>query len=244
MGSFEGQVAVVTGANSGIGEAIALELAGQGAQLCLLGRDAAALHAVAQAASKRQPQALCYRTDLGLDGGIEEFVLSVQRDIGQVDMLIHSAGVIALGAMEAASMDDFDRQFRINVRAPYKLTQSLLPMLKKTQGQIVFINSSAGFNARASVGQYAATKHALKAISDSLREEVNGYGIRVMSVYPGRTATRMQAEIHAAEGKPYFPEALLQPADVAREVVHALSLPRTAEVTDIHIRPMIKPKVT
>jgi NADP-dependent 3-hydroxy acid dehydrogenase YdfG len=126
------------------------------------------------------------------------------------------------------------------VRAPYLLTQSLLPLLRSRRGQIVFINSSAGHVARGNVGQYAATKHALRALADSLREEVNADGIRVLSVYPGRTATPMQAKLHAVEQKEYRPDDLLQPQDVAAVVANALSLPRSAEVTDIHVRPLRK----
>ncbi len=112
-------------------------------------------------------------------------------------------------------------------------------MLRARRGQIVFINSWAGFNARAGAGQYAATKHALRAIADSLREEVNSEGLRVLSVFPGRTATPMQETMHAIEGKEYLPERLQQPEDVAAVVVNALLLPRTAEVTEIRMRPLI-----
>jgi NADP-dependent 3-hydroxy acid dehydrogenase YdfG len=115
-----------------------------------------------------------------------------------------------------------------------------LPMIKSRQGQIVFINSSAGSNARACVSQYAATKNALKAIADSLRAEVNIYGVRVVSVFPGRTATPMQEMIHRMEGKAYHPELLMQPENVAEMVIKTLSLPRTAEVTDILMRPLTK----
>ena len=105
----------------------------------------------------------------------------------------------------------------------------------------MFINSSAGVSAKATVGAYAATKHALKAVADSLREEVNAAGVRVTSLYVGRTATRMQAELHAQEGKAYDPSGLIQPEDVASLTLHALSLPRTVEVTDVFLRPMRKP---
>jgi len=88
--------------------------------------------------------------------------------------------------------------------------------------------------------QYDSTKHALKAIADSLRAEINVHGVRALSVYLGRTASEMQERICQMERKTYRPELLLQPADVASVIVNALSLPRTAEVTDISIRPMIK----
>jgi NADP-dependent 3-hydroxy acid dehydrogenase YdfG len=97
-----------------------------------------------------------------------------------------------------------------------------------------------GLNAVAHIGQYAATKHALRAVADSLRAEVNPAGVRVLSVFLGRTATPMQATVHQMEGRAYRPELLIQPQDVATLVLNTLSLPRTAEVTDIHLRPMIK----
>jgi len=90
------------------------------------------------------------------------------------------------------------------------------------------------------LAQYAATKYALRAIADSLREEVNDKGVRVTSVYPGRTSSAMQAGVHAQEGRVYRPELLMQPDDVATVVMAALSLPRTAEMTDVSIRPMNK----
>jgi NADP-dependent 3-hydroxy acid dehydrogenase YdfG len=113
-------------------------------------------------------------------------------------------------------------------------------MITARCGQVVFINSSGALNAKPASVQYDATKHALKAIADGLRGEVNAAGVRVLSVYLGRTATDMQARIHQAEGKTYCPELLLQPESVASVIVNALGLARTAEVTDIHIRPMIK----
>jgi NAD(P)-dependent dehydrogenase (short-subunit alcohol dehydrogenase family) len=145
--------------------------------------------------------------------------------------------------MERSRIADLDLQYAINVRAPYAVTQRLLPLLAAARGQIVFINSSVGLTAkRSDVGQYAATKHALKAITDSLREEVNPKGIRILAVYLGRTATPMQESICRKEGRVYHPETLLQPEDVASVVLQALMLPPTAEVTDISIRPMTRPE--
>ena len=102
------------------------------------------------------------------------------------------------------------------------------------------MNSSAAGSAPASHAAYAASKAGLRAFADSLRAEVNRDGIRVLSVFPGRTATAMQAAIFDAEGKAYRPELLLQPDDVAAAVIAALDLPRTAELTDLHVRPAIK----
>jgi NADP-dependent 3-hydroxy acid dehydrogenase YdfG len=240
MGAFTDNIAVVTGATRGIGKAIALALAAQGATLCLVGRTLRTLEAVAESAQATASRVLCYQADFSLDKDIHELTDRLHTDFAHVDMLIHSAGVISLGQLETAPVEDFDWQYKINVRAPYALTQALLPMLRSRGGQIVFINSSAGLRARATVGQYAATKHALKAIADSLRDEVNGDGVRVLSVFLGRTASPMQAAVHEIEGRTYHPDRLLQTDDVASVVLHVLSLPRTAEVTDINIRPLMK----
>jgi NADP-dependent 3-hydroxy acid dehydrogenase YdfG len=239
-GQLAGRMAVVTGASSGVGRAIALALAGQGAQLCAVGRNSDRL-AETLAAVRRFSSAATFPIDLTVEEGFQTLLRYLEEKGGKVDILVHSAGVIYQDAMERARISDFDHQYAINVRAPYLVSQCLLPLLAKARGQIVFINSSVGLGVkRKEVGQYAATKHALKAIADSLREEVNPKGIRVLSIYLGRTATPMQKALYREEGRMYHPETLLQAEDVASTVVHALMLPPTAEVTDICIRPMSK----
>jgi NADP-dependent 3-hydroxy acid dehydrogenase YdfG len=104
----------------------------------------------------------------------------------------------------------------------------------------VFINSTVVFAPQANVGQYAATQHAVRSFADTLREEINPDGIRVVSVYPGRTASPLQARIHSLEGKPYVPERLLQPGDIAEVVLKVLTVPSTVEITDVRVRPAIK----
>ncbi|BAY24503.1 short-chain dehydrogenase/reductase SDR [Calothrix sp. NIES-2100] len=241
METLIGQVAVLTGASSGIGRAIALGLAAQGVKLCLLGRNLETLQTVAAIALETSPKVVCYAIDLTIDEDIRKLKTNLERDFEQIDLLIQSAGMFSMGTLQTSSVQELDLLYRVNVRAPYLLTQTLLPMLLSSSGQILFINSSVINSPRANLGQYAATQHALKAIADSLREEVNVEQIRVINVFPGRTATPLQARIHEIEGKPYHPERLMQPDDVADVVINALSLPRTAEVTDINIRPFAKP---
>lgn len=240
MSTLENQVAVVTGASSGIGKAIALGLAAQGASLCLVGRKLETLQSVADAAKGKASQHHCYQADLAVDREVDELIANIKRDIQSVDILVHSAGVIWLGPLEAATADQLDGHYKTNLRAPYVLTQGLLPALKSRQGQVLFVNSSAGLTAKANAGQYAASKHALKAVADSLREEVNPAGVRVLSLFLGRTASPMQAAVYAMEGKAYHPELLMQPEDVAAMAIHALTLPRSIEVTEISMRPLLK----
>lgn len=230
----------MTGASSGIGRAVALALAREGVEILAVGRNASAL-AETVAAVRRLSNATAFQIDLSVPEAFHPLVERLEKESAGLHVLVHSAGLYRQDRMENARIEDFDAQYAVNVRAPYLLTKSLLPMLAAARGQVVFINSSVGLAAkRAEIGQYGATKHALKAIADSLREEVNPRGIRVLSLYLGRTATPMQEALYRTEGKDYHPETLIQPEDVASVVVQALMLPATAEVTDISMRPMRK----
>jgi NADP-dependent 3-hydroxy acid dehydrogenase YdfG len=232
---FENQIAVVTGASSGIGRAIALRLASVGATVWLIGRDSHSLQNVARGAANAS-QVFCCQADLTIDDEVSR----IADSLDSVHILVHAAGIMNFGPLESAAIEDFDLQYRCNVRAPYLLTQALLPMLKRCHGQVVFLNSSIVQSVRLGVSQYKATKHALKAIADCLREEINPYGVRVLSIFPGRTATPGQAAIHELEGRTYKPELLVQPEDIADAVICALALPRTAELTNLDIRPLTK----
>ena len=240
MTDLTGQTAIVTGATGGVGRATAARLLARGATVVLVGRTEDAVEGTIATMGWRSAPVKGYAVDLAGATEVETFARRLADSYPNIHILVHGAGVITLARVEHALVADFDRHYSVNVRAPYQLTRALLPCLAACRGQIVFINSSAGINARAGIAQYAATKHALKAIADSLRDEVNELGVRVTSVFLGRTATAMQVAVHAHEGRSYDPARLLQPDDVAAIIVDALQLPRTAEVTDLHIRPMSK----
>ncbi len=238
MGLFSGQTILVTGASGGVGEAMARRLAEQDATVCLTGRNAQRLEEIADQLPDGRgrwcPADLTAEEELKK---LAEFVLEKNH---RLDAIVHCAAIIVLGTVATATKEDFERQFQVNVVAPFRLTQLLLSALISSRGQVVFINSSAGRNASAEVGQYAATKHALRAVADSLREESNAAGVRVCSLFLGSTATPMQAAIRAEQNRAYEPERLIQPADVAEMVAAVLALPRTAEVTDLALRPTEK----
>jgi NADP-dependent 3-hydroxy acid dehydrogenase YdfG len=235
-------VAVVTGASGGIGRATACALAAQGMSVCLTGRDVGRLQEAATGIGPGAPQVLVHPADLSTDEGIRGLVVRVSADLRRIDVLVHAAGTMRLGDVESVGWDDLDEQYRVNLRAPFLLTKAFLPMLKETHGQVVFVNSTAGLSAGgADNGLYAATKHALRSIAGSIRDHVNPYGIRVVSVFPGRTATAMQEAVHRFEGRSYEAAELVQAGDVAELIIGALTLSRTAEVTDVMVRPMKKP---
>jgi NADP-dependent 3-hydroxy acid dehydrogenase YdfG len=233
-----GQSAIVTGASGAIGAAIAEALAAEGAAVGLLGRRRPALERLARRIGDGSAPVVA---DLTSERELRAAVRGFLRREGRLDVLVHSNGIHLTAPLESARVQDFDRLWAANVRGPFLLTKQLLPALRASSGQIVFLNSSVGLETRPGVGQYSATQFALRALADTLRAEVNAEGVRVLSVYPGRTATKRQERIYREEGRPYEPARLLQPYDVAATVVGALLLPRTAEVTDVRIRSMIKP---
>jgi NADP-dependent 3-hydroxy acid dehydrogenase YdfG len=235
-------VAVVTGASSGIGRAIALGLAAEGAVVCLVGRDKDRLAEAEGAARAAGAHNACsLLADLTDESDQGELVKQLDDRYGGADILVHSAGIYARAPMETATLADLDALYAANVRAPYRLTQRMLPSLRRRKGDIVFINSTQGLSASAGVGQFAASQHALNAIADSLRDEINASGVRVAVLHVGSTATPRQERIFALMGRNYEPERLLQAEDVASAVLSLLRLPRTAEVTKLTIRPMQKP---
>jgi len=238
---FAGQKAVITGASSGIGQAIAAGLARQGAALWVVGRSRARLE---QALCSAAPSALsisAIEADLGTPGGASRAACELLAQLdGSLDVLVHCAGAISLGSIENAPVEELDAQYHVNLRAPFVLTQALLPLLRNSRGQVVFVNSTAGLKANANASQYSATKHGLRALADSLRDEENRNGVRVLSVFSGRASTPMQRAITGWEGKEFHPEYLLQPDDVASAMLHSLTLPRTAELTDLSLRPFRK----
>jgi NADP-dependent 3-hydroxy acid dehydrogenase YdfG len=238
--TLKDQITLVTGASGAIGGSIAAALAQQGASLCIASRDKVNLNNVAVRLRAATGRVDICPTDLTSETDIESLAEYVKKEFGRLDVLVHCAGAIDHGKLEDAPMESLDRQYSANVRGPLLLTKRLLPLLKKPRGQVVFINSSAGLTGRANTGHYSATKHACKALADTLRDEVNPDGVRVLSVFPGRTAGPRIQDLHAKEGRPYQPELLLQPEDIASVVLNALTLPWTAEVTNISIRPMQK----
>jgi NADP-dependent 3-hydroxy acid dehydrogenase YdfG len=208
-----------------VGHAIATQLAISGATVCGIRRTSTGPAFPADLGVEE------HAVDLADDHHVEAVADTVTRRHGDVSILVHAAGLYVPATLDAAALADLDAQYRINFRAPYLLTKLLLPTLRATAGHVVFIASTT--TGRAGIGQYAATKVALRAFAESLREELNPDGVRVTTIHLGRTATDMQRAVHEAEGRPFDPSRLIQPEDVASTVVHAVTLPATAQVSEL-----------
>lgn len=236
---LENTTALVTGASSGIGRATAKLLAHSKVKVALVGRRQSLLEDLA---AECGPRVSAYPCDMTDDAQLKELADRIRVDLSRIDILVHSSGIIKLGTTETSPVSDFDSQYAANVRAPYTLTQLLLPLLREASGQIIVVNSSiTRAHNTAGRGTYAATQHAVHAMTNALRDEVNEFGVRVTSIFPGTTATQRQMDLHAISGRRYDPDRMLQPEDVAEAVLFALTMGRTAEVTDLYLRPMLKP---
>jgi NADP-dependent 3-hydroxy acid dehydrogenase YdfG len=168
---------------------------------------------------------------------LRDFDSFVERtsDIDQLDVLVHSAGMVEIASLDDHDVSTWRDTFDLNVIAVAELTRVLLPKLRASNGHVVLINSGSGIRANANWGAYAASKFALRAYADVLRAEEPA--IRVTSVFPGRTDTGMQRAVRHAEGGEYEPGKYLTPDTVAQAVLNAITTPADAHPTEVVIRP-------
>jgi NADP-dependent 3-hydroxy acid dehydrogenase YdfG len=223
---------VITGAGSGIGAAVARRLHERGDDVVLMARDVGR----AKQLEAQLPGAGTLVGDLSNPDKLS-WAFSHQRMPERVDSLLHIAGVVDLGAVGDLGVRAWHSQLNTNLIAPAELTRLFLPQLRLDKGHVIFVNSGAGLSASPEWSAYAASKHGLKALADSLRHEEHANGVRVTSVYPGRTASPMQEKVHSQEGKAYDPSKFIDPESVATTILMALDLPRDAEVNDLTVRP-------
>ncbi|MFJ5923511.1 SDR family oxidoreductase [Kitasatospora sp. NPDC092948] len=223
---------LITGAGSGIGAAVADKLTSRGEEVWLLARDARR----AAQLRERYPEARTLVGDLDEPGKLS-WAFGHQALPVELDSLLHIAGVVELGTVAETPVKAWQHQLNVNAVAPAEITRLLLPSLRLARGHVVFVNSGAGLRADPTWGSYAASKFAVRAVADALRQEEHPNGVRVTTVYPGRTATAMQLKVHQQEGKEYDPAKWIAPESVATAILTALDLPRDAEITEITVRP-------
>jgi NAD(P)-dependent dehydrogenase (short-subunit alcohol dehydrogenase family) len=219
---------LLTGGGSGIGRLVAERLLERGDEVWLLARSAERAHDLRAD--------LAGATVLVADLAWPESVESLELP-ESLDSVVHAAGIVELGKVGELTVDDWASQLRVNLVSPAALTRVALPALRAARGTVVLVNSGAGLQAHPLWSAYAASKHGLRALADSLRAEELEHGVRVTTVYPGRTATPMQRKVHQQEGKEYDADDWIDPATVAGAILHVLDLPRDATVTDLTIRP-------
>ncbi len=189
---LSGQVAIISGASSGIGRATARLFARAGASLALLGRDGARLEATAEACrSLGSPRVEEIESDLTADEAPADIVERVVANLERLDILVNSAGIIGSGPAAETSDETFDRMMDINVRSLFRLTREAIPHLEKTSGNIVNVSSVAGLRPYPGLLPYCASKAAVDQITRCLSLELGPRGVRVNAVNPGVVVTNL-----------------------------------------------------
>jgi short-subunit dehydrogenase len=221
---------VVTGAGSGIGRVLAERLRDRGDRLVLLLRDAQRINDL----RSDFPEAVMVEADLARPASLTGLAHALPST---VDSLIQVAGLVELGPVSGLDAGAWQRQLDVNLASPALLTRELLPALRAGGGTVVFVNSTAALTPGPHWSAYAAAKAGLRALADSLRAEEASHGVRVSTVFPGRTATPMQEEVHRQEGRVYDAERFIAASTVADAIVHVLDLPRDATIPELTLRP-------
>lgn len=216
--------ALVTGASRGIGSAIATALAATHS-LLLAGRPSDQLNAVARRLNA---------TTIPLDLTDTDEIRSAAQSISELDVLVHNAGASMPGHVGESTVDQWRSTFEVNVVGAVAVTLALLPALRRSRGQVVFVNSGSGRAVSPGMASYSASKFALRAFADSLRADEPA--LRVTTVYPGRVDTDMQRELVAFEGGEYDPARFLRPQTVAEVVANVVATPPDGHVHEVVIR--------
>lgn len=241
--SLKDRVALVTGASSGIGEAAALALAEAGAKVAVSARRADRLEALVDKIRSARGDAIALPADVTDESAATKIVSDTIDHFGRLDILVNSAGVMGAGGVENTTNDHWQRVMDINVMATLSTCRAAIaPMRDQGGGDIINITSLATFMVNGIFGPYCTSKHAIKALTEGLRQEVGPYGIRVCSIMPGRTSTEVADSIDNTDLRDVVAnithsEGAMSPDIVGSTIVFIASLPPGANVSEILIRP-------
>lgn len=235
MSTPERPVAVVTGATRGIGRAVVEDLAGTH-HVVVGGRTAESVKAVVSDLPSAEGF-VAELADCEPGGSLERALADLVPRLPRVDVLVHSAGVLRRGSVADLPMSDWELSMRVNLVAVAGITRALLPALRTAHGLVVVLNSGAGLDAAATMGPYSASKFALRAFTDALRDEERANGVRVTSIHPGRVDTDMQHEMIDFEGTQYRAEEYLRVESVTRAVRLAVTTSPEASIDTLTVRP-------
>lgn len=242
VAGIAGKVVVITGASSGLGEATARHLAAHGASVVLGARRVERLNALVEEITKAGGKAVAVATDVTRREQVKQLVDTAVQTYGRIDVIINNAGLMPHSPLERLKIDDWDRMIDVNIKGVLYGIAAVLPYMKaQKSGHIINVSSVAGHKVRPGSAVYAATKHAVRVISEGLRMEVKPYDIRTTVISPGAVVSELPESItepDVAEGINKFYEAVAIPADsFARMVAFAMSQPEDVDINEILFRP-------
>jgi NADP-dependent 3-hydroxy acid dehydrogenase YdfG len=248
MGKLDGTVALVTGASSGIGEATARTLASEGAAVAILARRADRLERLAGEIEAGGGKALRIEADVSEREQAEAAVARVADELGRLDVLVNNAGVMLLGPITDAPVEEWEQMMEVNVLGLLYTARAAIPHLVEAAAgdprkvaDMVNISSVAGRVARVGSGVYNATKFAVGAFSESLRQEVAGRDVRISLIEPGAVSTELvdhnRPEIQEQIHKRFADFDRLEAEDIADAIAYVVTRPRHVAVNEVLVRP-------
>ena len=240
--NIEGKVVVITGASSGLGEATAQLLCAQGASVVLGARRVDRLQSLVDELTASGGNALAVGTDVIHCEQVKRLVDTAVQTYGRVDVMINNAGLMPQSPLERLKIEEWDRTIDVNIKGVlYGIAAALPHMKQQKAGHIINVSSVAGHKVGPGFAVYAATKHAVRALSEGLRLEVKPYNIRTTVISPGAVATELPNSVTEADIaeriRKFYKEIAIPAESFARAVVFAMSQPEEVDVNEILFRP-------
>jgi NADP-dependent 3-hydroxy acid dehydrogenase YdfG len=240
--NIEGKVVVITGASSGLGEAAARHLSEQGASLAIGARRADRLQSLARELTERGGRALAIETDVVHCDQVKRLVDTAVKTFGRIDVMINNAGLMPQSLLERLKIDEWDRMIDVNIKGVlYGVAAALPYMQSQKSGHFINVSSVAGHKVRPGGTVYSATKHAVRVISEGLRQEVKPYNIRTTVISPGAVDTELPNTITdpvvAENMRKFYDDIAISPDSFAQAVAFALSQPADVDINEILYRP-------
>ena len=242
VAGITGKVVVITGASSGLGEAAARLLADQGAAVVLGARRVDRLETLAREINDRGHRALALATDVVDVKQVQRLVDTAVERFGRIDVIINNAGLMPQSPLDRLRIDEWDRMIDVNIKGVlYGIAAALPHMKRQKSGHIINVSSVAGHKVRAGGAVYSATKHAVRVISEGLRQEVKPYNIRTTIISPGAVETELPNSVSepdvAANIRRMYDEIAIPADSFARAVAFAMSQPDDVDINEILYRP-------
>ncbi|AEF22796.1 SDR family oxidoreductase [Pseudomonas fulva] len=240
MNNIQEKVVLITGASSGIGEGCARLLAEKGARVVLGARRVERLEQLVEDIRAAGGQAIARHLDVTDAADVQAFVDAAKAEYGRVDVLLNNAGVMPLSMIEALKLDEWNRMIDVNIRGVLHGIAAALPVMQaQRSGQIINVASIGAYRVSPTAAVYCATKYAVRAISDGLRQEVGG-DIRVTLVSPGVVESELADSISdegARDAMREFRKVAISPSAIARAVAYAIEQPADVDVSELVVRP-------
>jgi NADP-dependent 3-hydroxy acid dehydrogenase YdfG len=240
--NIKGKIIVITGASSGLGEAAARLLSAEGATVVLGARRVERLKLLADELTTKGGKALALVTDVTKHDDVKKLVDAAVQKFGRIDVIINNAGLMPQSPLERLKVDEWDQMIDVNIKGVlYGIAAALPHMTRQKSGHIINVSSVAGHKVRGGATVYAATKHAVRVLSEGLRMEVKPYNIRTTIISPGAVDTELPNTITdpdtAARLNQFYKETAISADSFARTVAFAISQPDDMDVNEILFRP-------